>query len=83
VLLSDEGFGEAEQLLEVKDLYDPNDPGRTIFSMRLKQKNCFSDDVNYIVRNGEVVIVDEFTGRCCQDVAGVMDCTRRLKRKNG
>jgi len=30
--------------------------------MRLKQKNCFKD-VNYIVRNGEVVIVDEFTGR--------------------
>jgi len=28
----------AEQLLEVKDLYDPNDPGRTIFSMRLKQR---------------------------------------------
>jgi len=30
--------------------------------MRLKQRTV-SQDVNYIVRNGEVVIVDEFTGR--------------------
>jgi len=58
--------------VRVKDLYESL--GRTIFSMRLKQRTV-SQDVNYIVRNGEVVIVDEFTG-CCQDVAGVMDCTR-------
>jgi len=57
--LSDEA-AEAEQLLEVKDLYDPNDPWAHYISMRLKQKNCF-EDTNYIVRNGEVVIVDEFS----------------------
>jgi len=79
VLLSDEGFGEAEQLLEVKDLYDPNDPGRTIFSMRLK--NCFKD-VNYIVRNGEVVIVDEFTGRVLPGRRW-SDGLHQAKRKNG
>jgi len=51
----------AEQLLEVKDLYDPNDPwAHYIFNA---SKRTVFKDVNYIVRNGEVVIVDEFTGR--------------------
>jgi len=41
VLLSDEGFGE-EQLLEVKDLYDPNDPWAHYIFNAIKAKNCFS-----------------------------------------
>lgn len=63
VLLSDEGFAEAEQLLEVKDLYDPNDPWAHYIFNAIKAKELFLEDVNYIVRNGEVVIVDEFSGR--------------------
>ena len=63
VLLSDEGFAEAEQLLEVQDLYDPNDPWAHYIFNAIKAKELFLDDVNYIVRNGEVVIVDEFSGR--------------------
>ncbi|HEY9674218.1 MAG TPA: preprotein translocase subunit SecA [Waterburya sp.] len=63
VLLTDEGFAEAEKLLEVKDLYDPNDPWAHYIFNGIKAKELFLRDVNYIVRNGEVVIVDEFTGR--------------------
>jgi len=63
VLLSDEGFAEAEQLLGVTDLYDPNDPWAHYIFNAIKAKELFLPDVNYIVRNGEVVIVDEFTGR--------------------
>lgn len=63
VLLSDEGFAEAEQLLGVTDLYDPNDPWAHYIFNAIKAKELFLQDVNYIVRNGEVVIVDEFTGR--------------------
>ena len=63
VLLTDEGFAEAEKLLEVKDLYDPNDPWAHYIFNAIKAKELFLRDVNYIVRNGEVVIVDEFTGR--------------------
>jgi len=63
VLLSDEGFAEAEQLLHVQDLYDPNDPWAHYIFNAIKAKELFLKDVNYIVRNGEVVIVDEFTGR--------------------
>src|SRR4028118_345691 len=66
VLLSDEGFAEAERLLEVQDLYDPNDPWAHYIFNAIKGKELFITDVNYIVRGGEVVIADEFTGRVLQ-----------------
>lgn len=63
VLLTDEGFAEAEKLLEIQDLYNPEDPWAHYIFNAIKAKELFLADVNYIVRNGEVVIVDEFTGR--------------------
>ena len=61
--LTDEGFARAEQLLGVSDLYDPQDPWAHYITNALKAKELFVRDVNYIVREGEAVIVDEFTGR--------------------
>ena len=66
VILSDEGFAQAEKLLEVNDLFDPNDPWAHYIFNAIKAKELFVKDVNYIVRNGEVTIVDEFTGRVLQ-----------------
>ncbi|BAQ66059.1 preprotein translocase subunit SecA [Geminocystis sp. NIES-3709] len=63
VLLTDEGFGKAEELLGVKDLYDQENPWAHYIFNAIKAKELFTADVNYIVRNNEVVIVDEFTGR--------------------
>ncbi|MFM7406496.1 MAG: preprotein translocase subunit SecA [Cuspidothrix sp.] len=63
VLLTDEGFAEAENLLGVSDLFDPEDPWAHFVFNAIKAKELFIKDVNYIVRNDEVVIVDEFTGR--------------------
>ncbi len=63
VLLTDEGFAEAEKLLGVQDLYNPEDPWAHFVFNALKAKELFIVDVNYIVRDDEVVIVDEFTGR--------------------
>jgi preprotein translocase subunit SecA len=63
VLLTDEGFAKAEQLLEVDDLYDQENPWAHYIFNAIKAKELFTNDVNYIVRNNEVVIVDEFTGR--------------------
>jgi preprotein translocase subunit SecA len=63
ILMTDEGFIEAENLLEVKDLFDPQDPWAHYIFNAIKAKELFILDVNYIVRNDEVVIVDEFTGR--------------------
>ncbi|MDB9315082.1 preprotein translocase subunit SecA [Spirulina sp. CS-785/01] len=63
VILTDEGFAEAEQLLGVTDLYNPEDPWAHYVFNAIKAKELFTRDVNYMIRNDEVVIVDEFTGR--------------------
>ncbi len=66
VIMTDEGFIEAENILKVEDLYDPENPWAHYIFNAIKAKELFIPDVNYIVRNGEVVIVDEFTGRVLQ-----------------
>ncbi|KGF72791.1 preprotein translocase subunit SecA [Neosynechococcus sphagnicola sy1] len=63
VLLTDEGFEAAEQSLGVQDLFDPKDPWAHYIFNAIKAKELFIKDVNYIIRNNEIVIVDEFTGR--------------------
>ncbi len=63
VIMSDEGFIAAEQMLGVTDLFDSEDPWAHYVFNALKAKELYLRDVNYIVRGGEVVIVDEFTGR--------------------
>jgi preprotein translocase subunit SecA len=63
ILLTDEGFIKAEQELGVTDLFDPQDPWAHYIFNAIKAKELFINDVNYIVRNDEIVIVDEFTGR--------------------
>jgi preprotein translocase subunit SecA len=63
VLLSDEGFIESEKLLGVTDLFDPEEPWAHYIFNAIKAKELFIKDVNYIIRNDEIVIVDEFTGR--------------------
>ncbi len=62
-ILTDEGFAKTEELLKVKDLFDPKDPWAHYVTNALKAKELFVKDVNYIVRDEEAVIVDEFTGR--------------------
>jgi preprotein translocase subunit SecA len=61
--LTDEGFAKAEKTLGVTDLFDPQDPWAHYITNALKAKELFVKDVNYIVRDDEAVIVDEFTGR--------------------
>lgn len=61
--LTDEGFAKAEKMLQVGDLFDPSDPWAHYITNALKAKELFIRDVNYIVRDGDAVIVDEFTGR--------------------
>jgi preprotein translocase subunit SecA len=64
VLMTDEGFEEAEKILGVKDLFDPKDPWAHYVFNAVKAKELFIRDVNYIVApNDEIIIVDEFTGR--------------------
>ncbi|MBE9032247.1 preprotein translocase subunit SecA [filamentous cyanobacterium LEGE 11480] len=63
ILLTDEGFILAEQLLGVTDLFDRDDPWAHYIFNAVKAKELFVKDRSYIVQGGEIVIVDEFTGR--------------------
>ncbi len=62
-ILTDQGFAKCEESLNVNDLYDPKDPWAHYITNALKAKELFVKDVNYIIKNEEAVIVDEFTGR--------------------
>ena len=62
--LTEDGVAKCEQLLRVDNLYD----SKYIellhhINQALKAHTLFKRDVDYIVKNGEVIIVDEFTGR--------------------
>jgi len=64
VLLTDEGMDVAERLLGVANLYSDDTIGLAhLIEQALKAHNFFKRDDEYIVRDGEVLIVDEFTGR--------------------
>ncbi len=63
VILTDEGFEYAENLLGVTDLFDEQDPWAHYVFNAIKAKELFQKNVNYIIRDDEAIIVDEFTGR--------------------
>ncbi|TKI69884.1 preprotein translocase subunit SecA [Sulfurimonas crateris] len=64
VLLTEEGITRAEELFKVENLYSPENASLShILDQALKANYLFERDVDYVVNNGEVVIVDEFTGR--------------------
>ena len=62
--LTDEGVALAEELIGVDNLYDPrNIEWLHHINQALRARNLFKRDVDYLVADGEVLIVDEFTGR--------------------
>jgi len=63
-VLTEEGIAHAEEVMGVENLYDPsNIDVLHHLNQALKAHTLFKRDVDYIVKNGEVIIVDEFTGR--------------------
>ena len=64
VLVTEEGVARAERLVGLENLYDPrNIEALHHLQAALKAHNLFKRDVDYIVKEGQVLIVDEFTGR--------------------
>ena len=64
VIMTEQGVTHAEKIINVENLYDP----RNIeilhhLNQSLKAHALFKKDVDYIVKDGQVLIVDEFTGR--------------------
>ncbi len=64
VLITEEGITKAEELFEVENLYSIENASLPhLLDQALKANYLFEKDVDYVVNDGEVVIVDEFTGR--------------------
>jgi len=62
--LTEEGVLQLEKLLGVDNLYEPSNMGILHHvNQALRAHAIFKRDVDYVVNDGEVVIVDEFTGR--------------------
>ena len=68
VTLTDEGIAKAEKLLQIDNLYDPSNYDYLFHLLNaLKAMTLYRKEVDYLVsQEGEVVIVDEFTGRLLQ-----------------
>lgn len=67
VLLTEKGITKAEQHFNIENLADEENMELTHhINQALKAHNIMVADIDYIVRDGEVMIVDEFTGRLMQ-----------------
>ncbi len=62
--LTEEGVSKTEKLLGLGNMYDPQHL-ETIHHVyqALRAHSLYKRDVEYVVKNGEVIIIDEFTGR--------------------
>ncbi|OSQ26124.1 preprotein translocase subunit SecA [Campylobacter concisus] len=64
IMITESGISKAEKLFSVENLYNlENAILSHHLDQALKAHNLFEKDVHYVVKDGEVVIVDEFTGR--------------------
>ena len=64
IMITEAGISKAEKLFGVENLYNlENAVLSHHLDQALKAHNLFEKDVHYVVKDGEVVIVDEFTGR--------------------
>lgn len=63
-ILTEEGNSKVESLIGTTNLYDPSNIELVHHVLQaLKAHTLFKRDVDYVVKDGEVIIVDEFTGR--------------------
>ena len=64
VQLTDEGIAKAEKFFSLSNLYDINNSDiNHHISQALKANHIMKRDIDYVVQDGEVIIIDQFTGR--------------------
>ena len=66
IILTEEGISTCEKILNLDNLYNINNSWTQYILNALKAKELFLKDTHYIIKNNEVTIVDEFTGRIMQ-----------------
>ena len=67
IILTEQGTTQIEKILQIEDLYNPNDPWIPYILSAIKATALFFRNVHYIIQNNQIVIVDEFTGRIMPD----------------
>lgn len=64
VMLTDDGVSKAERFFSIENLGDPtNMEINHHINQALKARNLMRKDIDYVIKDGEIIIVDEFTGR--------------------
>lgn len=63
ITLTEVGISKCEKMLNIDNLYDINNSCIQYILNALKAKELFLKDQNYIIKNDQIIIVDEFTGR--------------------
>lgn len=65
--VTQKGAKKVEELLKINNLYSPENIELTHYlNQALKAKELFHRDKDYLVKDGEVIIIDEFTGRAME-----------------
>ena len=63
IVLTEQGIKCTEEILEIDSLYNLNDPWMLYIINALKAKTFFFENIHYLIRNNQVTIIDQFTGR--------------------
>nr|UAD88789.1 preprotein-translocase subunit a [Gracilariopsis chorda] len=66
ITLTEKGIDRCEKILNIQNLYNINNSWIQYLLNALKAKELFLNNQHYIVKNNEIIIVDEFTGRIMQ-----------------
>ena len=83
VILTEDGIDHAQELLEVNDLFDVSTQYAHHLLQALKAKELYIKDTDYVIKNGEVQIVDEFTGRIMEGRRWSEGLHQALEAKEG
>jgi Preprotein translocase subunit SecA (ATPase, RNA helicase) len=77
-----QGVEKVERALRIDNLYAPeNTQLVNHLYQALKAESLYHLDIEYVIQDGEVKIVDEFTGRIMEGAAGARASTRRSRRR--
>ncbi len=82
--LTEEGVRRAEELLNIENIYAPQHVELLHhLELALRARHLYHKDVDYILKDGRVVIVDEFTGRLMEDRRYSEGLHQALEAKEG
>src|SRR5699024_6638683 len=78
------GIEKVEDYLGIENLYESlNTPLIGFLNNAVKAKELFTRDKDYVVLDGELLIVDQHTGASCPGAATTRACTRRWRPRKG